>query len=97
MSSKGLRAGDLIVKFGPLTAENISGSLQPIAQQVECSENVRFPIRHCYPPDRTLLATYSTVSFKKRPCDSHSAYTLEWLGWSGNGWVRHLFLSQTRT
>jgi len=35
----GLRPGDLIIEFGPLTARNIGGSLRPIAQQVEHSEN----------------------------------------------------------
>lgn len=35
----GLCPGDLIVKFGPLTAGNLSGSLQLIAQQVEQHEN----------------------------------------------------------
>ena len=39
---KGLRPGDLIIKFGSLTAGNVSGSLQPIAEQVECNENVIF-------------------------------------------------------
>jgi len=40
--SKGLRPGDLIIKFGPLTAENLSDSLHPIAQEVERNENVIF-------------------------------------------------------
>ncbi|KAF9651556.1 hypothetical protein BDM02DRAFT_3090907 [Thelephora ganbajun] len=35
----GLRPGDLIIKFGPLTAGNVNGSLQSVAQQVERSEN----------------------------------------------------------
>jgi len=39
---KGLCPGDLIIKFGPLTAGNVSSSLQPIAQQVESNENVIF-------------------------------------------------------
>ena len=40
MPPKGLRPGDLIIKFGSLTAGNVGGSLQPIAQQVESNENV---------------------------------------------------------
>ena len=39
---QGLHPGDLIIKFGPLTAGHVSSSLQPIAQQVERSENVLF-------------------------------------------------------
>lgn len=39
---KGLHPGDLIIKFGPLTAVDASSSLQPIAQQVERNENVLF-------------------------------------------------------
>jgi len=35
----GLHPGDLIIKFGPLTAGNFSGSLQSIAQEVERNEN----------------------------------------------------------
>jgi len=38
--SKGLHPGDLIIKLGPLTAENVGSSLQPILQQVERNENV---------------------------------------------------------
>jgi len=37
---KGLRPGDLVIKFGPLTAGNVSGSLQPIVEQVERNKNV---------------------------------------------------------
>ena len=49
--SKGLCPGDLIIKFGPLTVDNVNGSLQPIAQQVERNENVLFPKNYCYPSD----------------------------------------------
>lgn len=51
MLPKGLRPGDLIIEFGPLTAGNVSGSLQPIAQQMEHNENVLFLINYCYLSD----------------------------------------------
>ena len=54
MISKGLRPGDLIVKFGSLTAGDVSGSLQPIAQHVEHNENVLFSNR---PSSYTFLTT----------------------------------------
>lgn len=40
----GLLPGDLVLKFGPLTARDINGSLQPIAQQVEHNENHPIPL-----------------------------------------------------
>lgn len=51
ISRKGLRPGDLIIKFGPLTAGNVSDSLQPIAQQVECNENVLVSNKSSYLSD----------------------------------------------
>jgi len=46
---KGLHPGDRIIRFGPLTAGNVGGSLQLIAEQVERNENVLFSNRSLLP------------------------------------------------
>ena len=64
MPPKGLRPGDLIIEFGPLTAGNVSGSLQPIAQQVESNENVLFLINHCYLSDHNSSSALFCSQFQ---------------------------------
>jgi len=54
----GLHPGDLIIKFGPITARDISGSLQPIAQHVEHNENS--PISLSVSRDKQIISTKLT-------------------------------------